>query len=98
VRALARRARQNTYFISIHLVNSFSDPNRSVLGKKGAVNCFQFSLTCFTHFLATAGQGGCYLLKTTQTVIIATFHSPISAPDCVCEVEKIGDYLISMQL
>ena len=48
--------------------------------------------------LPLPGGAGCVITKTGQCVIIAVFESPISPSDCVCEVEKLADYLISMQM
>ena len=49
-----------------------------------------------TH--SSQGLGGMFLVKTTKTAIVAVFDSPTSLADCVVEVEKLADYLISMQL
>jgi hypothetical protein len=36
--------------------------------------------------------------KTTTAMIVAVFESPTTASDCVCTVEAMADYFISMQL
>ena len=38
------------------------------------------------------------MIKTTKAVILATYENPISAAECVCDVEGIADYFISMQM
>eukprot|EP00053_Salpingoeca_punica_P005496 m.54806 g.54806 ORF g.54806 m.54806 type:complete len:134 (-) comp13268_c0_seq2:936-1337(-) len=51
-------------------------------------------------FAKRAGHaaGGCYARKTGQALIVAIFNEVISAATCVCEIEKLADYYISMQL
>eukprot|EP00052_Salpingoeca_macrocollata_P033742 m.9429 g.9429 ORF g.9429 m.9429 type:complete len:133 (+) comp5510_c0_seq1:28-426(+) len=41
--------------------------------------------------------GGLFVSKTTRAVLITLFGDNVSATDCMCEVERLGDYLISMQ-
>ena len=36
--------------------------------------------------------------RTTSTLIVALYESPVSFTDCICEVEKLADYYVSMQL
>ena len=52
----------------------------------------------FQTYICLTGTGGCLVTKTTKTLIIAVYESPISATDCVVEVERFADYFISMQL
>ncbi|EGD82132.1 hypothetical protein PTSG_02806 [Salpingoeca rosetta] len=47
---------------------------------------------------AKSRTGGAVVCKTTKAVIIATFENPISATDCVCDVERFADFLVSMQM
>jgi hypothetical protein len=49
-------------------------------------------------FAKRAGQGGggCYARKTGKTIVIVTFSETITPQDCVCEVEKLADYYVSM--
>ena len=45
-----------------------------------------------------AGLGGVYVTKTGKTAIFAVFEAPASLADCACEVEKLADYYVSMQM
>ena len=51
----------------------------------------------FGKGIGGAGSG-CCITKTTTAVIVSTYKTPISAPDCVMETERVADYFISMQL
>eukprot|EP00051_Salpingoeca_urceolata_P034270 m.24341 g.24341 ORF g.24341 m.24341 type:complete len:130 (+) comp7453_c0_seq2:130-519(+) len=47
---------------------------------------------------AADGPYGCCLVKSTKTVIVATHQPPISPSNCICEVEKVADWFVSMQM
>jgi len=42
------------------------------------------------------GADGCILVKTKQAVLVAEYLAPIQQPEAVNVVEKLGDYLISV--
>lgn len=46
----------------------------------------------------TKESTGCCITKTTTLIIIATHPASVSTANCVTEVEKMADYLISMQM
>eukprot|EP00056_Hartaetosiga_gracilis_P009568 m.137642 g.137642 ORF g.137642 m.137642 type:complete len:72 (-) comp13149_c0_seq4:1803-2018(-) len=48
--------------------------------------------------IAKSKLGGCVISKTSKAIVIGVFKNPISVEQCVCEVERLVDYLISMQL
>jgi hypothetical protein len=68
------------------------DPGHYVVGKKGESHTTQARLSW------CPGLGGCYVSKTTKTLIVAVFEAPASLADCACDVEKLADYYVSMQM
>ncbi len=48
--------------------------------------------------VARVGASGVILTRTTSVLLVATYEPPQSFADCICEVEKLADYYISMQL
>lgn len=41
---------------------------------------------------------GICVAKSTQALVIATYASPMSFQDCICSVEKLTEYLISVSI
>eukprot|EP00055_Hartaetosiga_balthica_P010465 m.44621 g.44621 ORF g.44621 m.44621 type:complete len:130 (+) comp7181_c2_seq2:141-530(+) len=85
------------------ILNSLDDEQAAALLPKHGVTIDGMKYTYLRRdpghsIVAKSKSGGCVISKTSKSVIIGTFKNPISVSQCVCEVEKLVDYLVSMQL
>lgn len=66
-----------------------------VYGKKGVSNASKYVSPIFPSLILIQADG-CVVVKTKQAVIVAIYVGPIQQPECVPVVEKLGDYLKSV--
>ncbi|KAI5122862.1 hypothetical protein M0805_003155 [Coniferiporia weirii] len=48
------------------------------------------------HLYGKKGPDGCVLVKTTQAVLVTEYEAPAQAPEATTVVEKLADYLKSV--
>eukprot|EP00056_Hartaetosiga_gracilis_P009560 m.137704 g.137704 ORF g.137704 m.137704 type:complete len:130 (-) comp13149_c0_seq14:1803-2192(-) len=86
-----------------YILNALDDEQTAVLLPKVGVTIGGKKYTYLRRdpghsIIAKSKLGGCVISKTSKAIVIGVFKNPISVEQCVCEVERLVDYLISMQL
>lgn len=87
-----------------NLAACIADEKRAAFLPQDGVVVNQTKYTYLRHdpgnsiYAATGTTGGVCILKTTRTVVIATYKAPLSFHDCITEVSKLAEYLVSHQL
>jgi len=79
------------------IISAFDDPE-ATQGKGirlGAQKFFTLEATK-QHVYGKKQADGCVLVKTVKAVIVAEYTAPTQQPECVTIVEKLGDYLRSV--
>jgi len=78
-------------------IAAFNDPTVTQTNGIRLASSKYFTLEATTaHVYGKKAADGCVLVKTNQAVIVAVYIAPIQQAECVTVVEKLGDYLKSV--